>query len=320
MDRTLHFQEDGTFTIVQFTDLHWQNGEPGDRKTRDLMERVLRAEKPDLIVFTGDLIYSAKCRDPRRSLREAVAAAEASGIPWAAVFGNHDAESEVSRGMLMEVMREFPGCVAEAGPERLHGVGNYRIVVADQAGDRKAALYFLDSGSVSELPEVPGYDWIRDNQIGWYKEESRRLAEENGGAGVPGLVFFHIPVPEYEEMWRTQVCYGSRHERAASPRLNSGFLAAMAERGDILGTFCGHDHTNDYGGRFHGVRLYYGRASGYQGYGRPGYARGARIIRLEAGKSDFRTWVRLHNGRVIRTPPVHRPWFYWFRERIRKLF
>ena len=41
MTNTLHFREDGTFTIVQFTDLHVQNGEPEDEQTAALMILVL---------------------------------------------------------------------------------------------------------------------------------------------------------------------------------------------------------------------------------------------------------------------------------------
>ncbi|MBW5447983.1 metallophosphoesterase [Cohnella sp. CFH 77786] len=318
MDRTLRFREDGTFTIVQFTDLHWQNGEPKDLRTRDLMEKVLRAEKPDLIVFTGDILYSPNCKDPRRSMRDVLSVAANSGIPWAAVFGNHDAERGATRRELMAVMRELPGCMAEPGPAEVHGVGNYRIRLNDGSGRTVAALFFLDSGDRSEIPAIPGYDWIRTSQIDWYLDQAEELAKTNGGAGVPSLAFFHIPLPEYAEAWRTRVCYGRRYEPVSSPKVNSGFFAAMSSRGSVLGTFCGHDHINDYGGNLLGTWLYYGRSSGYQAYGRWGFSRGARVIRLAAGKRSFKTWIRLHNGKTVHRPPVHRPWLHWLLERVRK--
>jgi len=81
MGSRLRCREDGTFTIVQFTDLHWQNGEPEDWQTRDLMERILDAERPDMIVFTGDIIYGGGCADPLASVRDAVAAAVAAACP-----------------------------------------------------------------------------------------------------------------------------------------------------------------------------------------------------------------------------------------------
>jgi 3',5'-cyclic AMP phosphodiesterase CpdA len=320
MSRRLQFRSDGTFTIVQFTDLHWQNGGPADRKTRNLMERVLREEQPDLIVLTGDIIFSPKAADPRKAFLQAAAVAEQSGIPWAAVFGNHDSERLVSRDELFSIMLEHKGCVAERGEPGVSGVGNYILRVTDDGGKARAALFFLDSGALSEDPAIPGYDWIRRDQIDWYVKHSRRLQTDNEGTGLPALAFFHIPLPEYEEVWKTQSCYGHRHERPASPRVNSGLFAAMAERGDVMGTFCGHDHTNDYEGKLLGIRLCYGRATGYQAYGRPFYARGARVIRLRAGEREFATWVTLHSGRRIVHPPMHQPWGYLLREKLKKWF
>src|SRR5690606_13898529 len=52
----LRFRRDGTFTILQLTDVHWRNGEAKDRLSLDLMNRVFEWERPDLAIFTGDLI------------------------------------------------------------------------------------------------------------------------------------------------------------------------------------------------------------------------------------------------------------------------
>ncbi|MFD1904519.1 hypothetical protein ACFTAO_37175 [Paenibacillus rhizoplanae] len=51
MNSKLSFRPDGTFTIVQFTDLHWMDGRAEDQQTRELMELVLKAERPDLVIF-----------------------------------------------------------------------------------------------------------------------------------------------------------------------------------------------------------------------------------------------------------------------------
>jgi len=44
MGHSFPVRDDGTFKIVQFTDLHWQNGEKEDFRTRDLMEKILLRE------------------------------------------------------------------------------------------------------------------------------------------------------------------------------------------------------------------------------------------------------------------------------------
>ncbi len=66
----LHFRADGTFTIVQFTDLHVKNGEPQDEETVALMAAILEAEQPDLAVLSGDVVDGKGSRDtrPRRGV------------------------------------------------------------------------------------------------------------------------------------------------------------------------------------------------------------------------------------------------------------
>ncbi|SFJ51772.1 3',5'-cyclic AMP phosphodiesterase CpdA [Paenibacillus sp. UNC496MF] len=308
MKKSLYYRGDGTFTIVQFTDLHWQNGEPDDMLTRMLMERVLDAESPDLVVFTGDVIYSKDCVDPRQSFRDAVRTVDRRGIPWAAVFGNHDTEHLVTRGELMNVQLEHAHCIAEAGPQELSGEGNAVLFVHDpETGRAVNALYLFDSGSYSELPHIVGYQWIQRDQIAWYAARSAAIAAANGGEPLPSLAFFHIPLPEYKRVWKKELCFGSKHEGVACPPVNSGLYAAMLELGDVVGTFCGHDHVNDYWGALNDIRLCYGRATGYQTYGREGFPRGARVIKLQRDERDFATYVRLDDGTVILEPKEHYP-------------
>lgn len=310
MSGSLNFRPDGTFTIVQFTDVHWKNGEPADLRTKAVMERVLSLEQPDLIVFTGDVIESLCCRDPLQSFRDAVSVAESSGIPWVATFGNHDCEGNVTRSRLMEVQLEHAGSIAEAGPSDVEGVGNSVVRVTDRHGAAGAALYFIDSGDYSELPSVPGYGWIRRNQTDWFLAQARSLQDGNGGRPVPSLAFFHIPLPEYREIWNRSVCFGRRYEKVQSPKLNSGMFAAMVQAGSVMGTFCGHDHINDYSGSLYGIQLCYGRATGYNTYGRWLFSRGARVIRLREDRAGFETWLRLANGDKKTKQPKHSPRWY----------
>lgn len=304
--KVLSFNQEGTFTIVQFTDIHWTSGGELDLRTQALMEEVIRAESPDLIVFTGDIIYSDYCVNPQFAFLQAVSCAERAEVPWAAVFGNHDAEKGVvTRQELMEAQQTCQFCLSEAGPEHIAGVGNYVIHVQGLQGNPAAALYFLDSGSYAPAP-LEGYDWIRRSQIDWYVRHSQQLTADHG-APVPSLAFFHIPLPEYIEVWNEQVCYGEKYEDIVPPQINSGFGTAMLEQGDMIGTFVGHDHINDFCGDWHGIRLCYGRSTGYNTYGKSGFARGARIIRLSEGKKNFETWLRLEGNTVVLEQPAHHP-------------
>jgi Calcineurin-like phosphoesterase len=307
----LRFRDDGTFTILQLTDVHWRNGDEADLRSRALIELALDVEAPDLVALTGDIVSGEESADPGAAYRSVAAPIEARGIPWAAVFGNHDDEGALSREDLLEVQRALPHCRTERGPRSVTGVGNYVLRLRASASDQlAAALYFVDSGAYNALG-IGHYAWIARDQIEWYARTSARLRDERATSGdatrLPALAFFHIPLPEYDDVWRTAECRGHRHEPVCGPSANSGLFAALLEAGDVFGAFCGHDHVNDYEGELHGIRLCYGRATGFSPYGREGFLRGARVIRLLEGERRFETWVRLEDGSALSNPPVHEP-------------
>jgi len=296
----LRFGGDGRFKIVQFTDLHLKEENEDDDKTIALMERVLDAEKPQLVVLTGDVLgASAK---PREIMTLCAAPMVERKIAWAVALGNHDDEGTHDRAGLMDIIMSLPYAVSQRGPKDIHGVGNYYLPVYSSDGEAKQwILYFLDSNAYPAHKSLGSYDWIRVDQVHWYYQRSKALAAERGGRVYPSLAFFHIPLPEYERALSdgNADVVGHRHESICCPRINSGLFAAILERGDVKGTFVGHDHVNDYESALHGIRLIYGRASGYSAYGREGFPRGGRVILLEAGKESFTTWLRLEDGAKV---------------------
>jgi hypothetical protein len=307
MPAELRFRTDGTFTIVQFTDTHVTATEPSDEQTLALMAQVLEAEQPDFVMLTGDVIDGGRCPDPAAAYQLALSPVVAKALPWAAVFGNHDDEGRLNRVALTGVQQSIPGCLTQLGPDSLTGVSNYVLHVLDAQGSESAAhLYCLDSNSYSKTG-VGVYDWIHRDQIAWYAQTAHDLAASNDGEALPALAFFHIPLPEYHEVWDYHPCYGMKYEEICPPFVNSGFFSALHEAGDVMGTFVGHDHVNDFIGDLYGIRLAYGRATGYNTYGRAGMARGARVIRLTQGVRAFRTWLHLAGGEVIHEQPLHAP-------------
>lgn len=308
MNRLLSFNRNGRFKIVQFSDTEYMD-EAGklNERTAKMMSDVILAEQPDLVVFAGDVIGGLGCKDPEVSFRNVVATTEELKVPWVAIFGNHDSEGGISRERLMDIQLSHAYCVAERTAEHVSGVGNYILKLLDSSGDRSAAaLYFLDSGSYSPLPHINGYDWIHRDQIDWYVSQSMDLKDDNGGLPVPALAFLHIPLPEYQEVWNTAVCYGEKRDEVSSPRVNSGLFTAMVEMGDVMGTFAGHDHGNDYWGELHGIRLCYGRSSSYILWDTD-IPIGARVIELQEGSRVFESWLHLSDGTIIQEQPAHLP-------------
>ncbi|MBO7680375.1 MAG: hypothetical protein J6S75_11970, partial [Thermoguttaceae bacterium] len=126
------------------------------------------------------------------------------------------------------------------------------------------------------------------SQIQWYRRESANI-ETLAGRKVPGLMFFHIPVPEFNQMRDHSETYGHYGEDADSSELNSGLFTALIERGDVLGIFTGHDHNNDCLLQYKGIVMAYGRKTGYGGYGP--HDQGGRLIELVEGSDGYRTCI-----------------------------
>ncbi|MFC5528098.1 metallophosphoesterase family protein [Cohnella yongneupensis] len=298
MAASLTFNSNGQFKIVQFTDLHWADGGDNNRKTLELMERVIAEEQPDLVVVTGDVIEDGCCTDPSQSIREAVGPMEKSGTPWALVFGNHDSEARISREHLLASLAGVQHSLTERGPYSITGIGNYIIRLNGRDGNLVNALFFMDSGDYAEA-RIGGYAGFQRDQINWFARESESLAGENGGVPVPAMAFFHIPLPEYNDAWDFHLCYGHKREQVCCPLINTGMFATMVQAGNVYATFAGHDHDSDFYGEMFGISLGYGRKTGYNNYMREDLAKGARVIVLEEGVRGFRTWLRLDNGETM---------------------
>ena len=75
-------------------------------------------------------------------------------------------------------------------------------------------------------------------------------------------------------------------------------FAEMVLQRNVLGTFVGHDHVNNYVAQLHNIALCYGYFSGGNSYG-SGPLNGARLILLEADNKTFTTWLRRVDGEIF---------------------
>ena len=293
----LRFRPDGTFKIAQFTDTHYIHGDARSDTAIKNIRHVMEAEQPDLVLLTGDVIYG---KPAEQSLRDVLDAVAAFNVPFGIVFGNHDDEQGLDRAALLRIAQTYPTNVTRTEPD-IHGSSNYVLTLARHDGtDTAAVIYAIDSNAYSQIEGVKGYDYVRSDQVEWYRRTSRTLTAANGGTPRPSYAFFHIPLPEYSEAVADDEApfVGTRKERPCVPALNSGLFTAMKECGDVRATFVGHDHSNDYAVLWHGILLAYGRYSG----GNTVYndlPNGARLIELHEDGQRFDTWVRLADGQVL---------------------
>ena len=290
--QSVKFNNSGKLKIVQFTDIHWRAGDPATADAAANMNRVLDEEKPDIVIYTGDITTA---KPATVGLDKAFEPAISRGIPYAATFGNHDDEQDLTRPQLYDYIKTKQGCLNA----KVEGRDMAITVTSADGKQTKAVLYVMDSNAYSTIDSLKGYGWFRRDQIDWFAKKSAELTKANGGKPLPALAFFHIPFPEYNEASTAinNPLIGQRGENACSPAINSGMFAAMLEAGDVMGTFVGHDHENNYVTPWHGILLGYGQFTG----GKTTYTdgrRGARVFELTEGERGFRTWIRMSDGSV----------------------
>lgn len=300
--------KDGKIKIVQFTDVHWDNDESDERLPK-IMGSVLETEKPDVIVFTGDVVTGGPVVGNWTKFVEYM---HGIGIPYAIVMGNHDPEThsvadgsvqwsrQATRDTIFTILEKSPLFLGERGPAELQGMGNYVLPILASDGSDKVGglLYCMDSYDYAENSYFAGaYGWFSFEQIQWYREQSKAYTAANGGKPVPSFAFFHIPLPEYAKIKTFDRTVGNRSENVYAGELNSGMFSSMYEMGDVMGTFAGHDHNNDYVGVYGGIALAYGKATGVDTYG--DNEKGGRVIMMYEGERYFETWLRDEHGNKI---------------------
>ncbi|HZH72288.1 MAG TPA: metallophosphoesterase [Mariniphaga sp.] len=286
----LKFNSLSRFKIVQFTDIHIQYDSYRSDSALVMMKTVIEREKPDLVILTGDVVGS----DNRKKAWLKVAQVMIdSKTPWAAMLGNHDAEYELNKQQTMDAIVGLPYNLTISGPEEIAGAGNFVLPIQSSSSDKTAALcYVLDVSATNRPPEnhTGVYEWIDDSQVEWYKRQSTAYTKQNGGKPLPALAFFHIPFPEYNEVVGKSTTVGYQAEvHPTSPDSRSNLYAALQDCKDVMGTFAGHQHNNNYIGCLNGICLAFGQTSGRQVYGERGS--GARVIVLHEGQRKFESWI-----------------------------
>lgn len=311
--------EHGKFKIMQAADLHLSTGtgkcrdpQPpetaqnceADPRTIEFMEKLLDTEKPDLVILSGDQVNGETAPDTQSAIFKYAYILVERKIPFASIFGNHDDEGSLSRNIQMDIIESLPYSLASAGPTTIDGVGNYYVEVHAHGSKHSAiTIYLLDSHAYSpDERNFKGYDWLKKNQIDWFKATSTELKRSHEGYSHihMDLAFIHIPIPEFRD--KSLPRQGEWRESVTAPVFNSGFRDALVEQGVLL-LGCGHDHANEYCALSSNEQLnpalwmcYAGGAGfgGYGGYG--GYQRRIRFYEVDVNEARITTWKRVEGG------------------------
>ena len=239
---TVEKDADGYYTItsdrdvkiVQLTDIHLGGGwmaKKDDRKAINAVASMIIAEKPDIVIATGDISFpvpfTAGTFNNQYSARLFATLMETLGVYWTPTFGNHDAEvySIYNREKMGDFYssNEWKNSLFLKGDENIDGFGNNVIKVKNSDGVITQAIFTIDSNDYPSRSFIDGitgnYDNIHENQIQWYKSTCEKLNADNtkfieekyadgekaemlsNFGTVKSLVFMHIPPIEYQQAW-----------------------------------------------------------------------------------------------------------------------
>lgn len=286
-DAQLKFGSDGKFTVLQISDPQDDHYPAYDMV--NLIKLSIEMSKPDLIVFSGDIVEDSRIGDigiDGESGREGVeidgdyeatlenvkiacaavfGAAEEAGIPFTVTQGNNDYACGVTNEDWLKIYSSYKNCLAVDESSDADGRIDHNLEIKASDSDKTVFnIWLSDTGRNS----------VSQEQIDWYKAESAALKAANGGEAVPSILFQHIPVADmgnlFEEcnFWDEGAsieggkCYRLNHELANGyhagamvPGQTTEQFKAWKECGDVLGAYFGHWHTEGYTGTWDGIEL-----------------------------------------------------------------
>lgn len=285
--RPISFNKNGKLKIMHITDTHLSDKNIDNSVW--LMAEACDREKPDVVIITGDNVANNHGTPKTKEyIDKLMGTFDKRNIPAAVTFGNHDSESgELTREDLMAYYNTHSSSISVDDGELLSGCGTYNIPVMSSDGKSlRFNLWVFDS---NDYDKEGHYGCVLADQVEWYKQRSDELTALNSGNKVYSLAFQHMIVADvydalkksdkkrffsYSHMYNKDDYYmfdpdrqnfGTLTETPCSGYENYGQFEAMVEKGDVLGIFTGHDHTNAFGVKYKGVDICNSLSTRYNG-------------------------------------------------------
>ncbi|WOO86796.1 metallophosphoesterase [Mollicutes bacterium LVI A0039] len=232
--------------IVQISDVHISY--PIIEASKIAISKVIEAEQPDLVVFSGDLFHRPHHRQEGLKLViEFIQFIDSFKTKYTLCFGNHDSEINISKYEMFELFtaqsKYFIGEIGDLELTRFHlnddhykepRIGNFYIDVENN-GQLITRVTMLDSGRYNKSG---GYGSLTSTQTAY--------VQLSNPTNVPNLIFFHIALPEFEELYKDYRVSGLKRENVCYQTENCELFEWALTQDNPIHISCGHDHLNDF--------------------------------------------------------------------------
>lgn len=158
----------------------------------DYIQKAFDSVKPDFIIMTGDNVFGRFDPDGT-AFRALVDKLDSLKTPWAAVYGNHDNESEMGALWQNEQLSNSKYGMFLQGVT--DGNGNYTVGIK-QNGTVKRVFCMMDTNACelaheAEANHVTTTTGFTDDQIAWFKRTLSAIKEAD--ATVKVSMAYHVP-------------------------------------------------------------------------------------------------------------------------------
>jgi hypothetical protein len=190
----LYFRPDGTFTVIQFADLHYGESVDQDKSSSRVMYNILQTEQQiDLAVFTGDQVsgYLYWNNDDILPLWiESLMPVVNHSIPFATIFGNHDDQPFHFEPATCQAWVENILILLSAAAVAMYFIDNKRLTRSNIS----MALAFI-AMLMLILYQVNPSTQVRESILRHEKSQFPELSHTQvGPPSIPGTSNFYLPV------------------------------------------------------------------------------------------------------------------------------
>ncbi len=243
----LYADEDGDFTVLQFSDTHFTTGVSlSDMLVLQKMENITKKYKPDLVVISGDMIDDGNDGDFNKAnvLRTVAGIFEEADQYWSYVPGNNDGINYGTSEDVVAYLSQYEHCLV-ADIAEVSGGCQYSIdIISDD--EMTHSLIFIDTMDYDNDDPDHIYGYVYEDQVNWCKDEINSKKQENSDVYVS--VFLHENTPDFFRAARSGKAYkfgypvlGLRAEKYNIPK-NQPLDDVLNESGCVGLLSMGHNH------------------------------------------------------------------------------